>query len=623
MTVSSRLQQWKADGGDDTLIDRFIDSQDNDNEDKDLIYLMVNNEEFLPTELVFYDLRPNEYEKFTAVSSSGLNETEAVYNIKDIRQKDSLKSIASTSFLIFMLGALAMAFNQDTEKYVVKPIRDMTNAIRNLAEYEKAMKMMTSSSSKKSRFSSLIKKRLSQKSALRRSQMDDAVNTAGSSARDSGASGGGGEEEQEEGMETAMMQGTIRKLARLLELGFGIAGQEIVRKIIQMSDGQGMDFTKTGGMMINGIFGFAIIHQFSQTLQALEGQTMIYVNAIAQIVHSIVHRYGGAANKNIGNAFLLVWKLPEDKEEDYNERGVNLAVQNLADQALLAFLKIIIEIRHNEDIQRYAKHPEVRKIIGPNWHVSLGFGLHSGWGIEGAIGSRHKIDASYLSPNVNLAARLESGTKQFGVDLLLSDAVVQLLSPTARKFCRQIDVVCVKGSAQPIGLWTYDLVEKVTTKSFGHDHKFGHALQAMKHEHGSLSPASQGSAEREEDGMSESEEESEDTAERILKIKTPISHIIEAIHNERDNITKWERVFLDDRDLKRYRKNLKKAFYTNFKNAFLHYIEGRWDVAKLELMKCKTIHDGDGPTNVLLGVIASHQGQAPPNWGGNRSLTSK
>ena len=34
-------------------------------------------------------------------------------------------------------------------------------------------------------------------------------------------------------------------------------------------------------------------------------------------------------------------------------------------------------------------------------------------------GSEFKIDASYLSPNVNLAARLEAATKQFGVPLLL------------------------------------------------------------------------------------------------------------------------------------------------------------------------------------------------------------
>jgi len=40
----------------------------------------------------------------------------------------------------------------------------------------------------------------------------------------------------------------------------------------------------------------------------------------------------------------------------------------------------------------------------PNYSVKIGFGLHIGWAIEGAIGSAFKIDASYLSPNVNVAA---------------------------------------------------------------------------------------------------------------------------------------------------------------------------------------------------------------------------
>ena len=46
----------------------------------------------------------------------------------------------------------------------------------------------------------------------------------------------------------------------------------------------------------------------------------------------------------------------------------------------------------------------------PGFRVRMGFGLHVGWGIEGAIGSEFKIDASYLSPNVNLAARLEAAS---------------------------------------------------------------------------------------------------------------------------------------------------------------------------------------------------------------------
>ncbi len=69
--------------------------------------------------------------------------------------------------------------------------------------------------------------------------------------------------------------------------------------------------------------------------------------------------------------------------------------------------------------------------------MRLGFGLHVGWAIEGAIGSEYKIEASYLSPNVNLAARLEAATKQYGVTLLLSEDFVRMLSAGVRRRVRQ------------------------------------------------------------------------------------------------------------------------------------------------------------------------------------------
>ena len=37
---------------------------------------------------------------------------------------------------------------------------------------------------------------------------------------------------------------------------------------------------------------------------------MIFVNQIAEIVHGMVDRHLGAANKNMGDTFLLVWKFP-------------------------------------------------------------------------------------------------------------------------------------------------------------------------------------------------------------------------------------------------------------------------------------------------------------------------
>jgi len=62
------------------------------------------------------------------------------------------------------------------------------------------------------------------------------------------------------------------------------------------------------------------------------------------------------------------------------------------------------------------------------YRVKMGFGLHFGWSIEGAIGSNYKIDASYLSPHVNMASRLEAATKQFGTGLLISGKLRDILT---------------------------------------------------------------------------------------------------------------------------------------------------------------------------------------------------
>ena len=79
----------------------------------------------------------------------------------------------------------------------------------------------------------------------------------------------------------------------------------------------------------------------------------------------------------------------------------------------------------------------------------MGFGLHVGWAIEGAIGSDYKIDASYLSPNVNMASRLEAATKQFGVTMLLSDDFVSLLSPGVRRRVRQVAISLLHSVCPP------------------------------------------------------------------------------------------------------------------------------------------------------------------------------
>ena len=56
----------------------------------------------------------------------------------------------------------------------------------------------------------------------------------------------------------------------------------------------------------------------------------------------------------------------------------------------------------------------------PNFNVDLGFGLHIGEAIEGAIGSIYKIEASYLSLTVNKCMALENLNKLYGTNILVS-----------------------------------------------------------------------------------------------------------------------------------------------------------------------------------------------------------
>jgi len=56
-----------------------------------------------------------------------------------------------------------------------------------------------------------------------------------------------------------------------------------------------------------------------------------------------------------------------------------------------------------------------------------------------------------MGDTVNLAARLEAAGKDYGVNILVSDAVYEKIK--GRIFTRRLDVVRVKGKTQPVTLY--------------------------------------------------------------------------------------------------------------------------------------------------------------------------
>jgi len=61
------------------------------------------------------------------------------------------------------------------------------------------------------------------------------------------------------------------------------------------------------------VFGFCDIRHFTEITDVLQEEILVFVNKIGCLVHESVYRYGGSANKNIGEAFLLVWNIPIEK----------------------------------------------------------------------------------------------------------------------------------------------------------------------------------------------------------------------------------------------------------------------------------------------------------------------
>lgn len=112
-------------------------------------------------------------------------------------------------------------------------------------------------------------------------------------------------------METAMLESTLSKIGALLALGFGEAGSEVIAK--NMAQGGDVN-PMLPGIKLMSIFGFCDIRNFTDATEVLQEGVMLFVNEIGEIIHGMVDKYSGAANKNIGDAFLLVWKFENDMQ---------------------------------------------------------------------------------------------------------------------------------------------------------------------------------------------------------------------------------------------------------------------------------------------------------------------
>ena len=169
------------------------------------------------------------------------------------------------------------------------------------------------------------------------------------------------------GMETKFLMNTLLRIGSLMKVGFGSAGVEIIRNNLERDGRKEVLFLNKQGSTVSCIFLFCDIRQFTDATECLQEEVFVFTNKIAAVVHSICNSYGGTANKNIGDAFLVSWLLDDVENDDSEEEGEEedmfamstsrvmfsndserlSARNNQADRALLAVVKISIALHYD------------------------------------------------------------------------------------------------------------------------------------------------------------------------------------------------------------------------------------------------------------------------------------
>ncbi len=189
----------------------------------------------------------------------------ATFNKKFLKEEEALAGIYLTLFVVFMLISLSTQFTGDAQKLVLAPIESMMEMVHMVA--------------------------------------DDPLEVYDFS----GISRNGE-------YETKVVQDAIEKITALLRVGFGVAGAEIISKNMSVEgEGSAVLEPMLPGKRIYAIFGFSHIHAFDLCTEKLEDEIMIFINSVARIVHDEVTRWGGLCNKNLGNAFLMVWRIGDER----------------------------------------------------------------------------------------------------------------------------------------------------------------------------------------------------------------------------------------------------------------------------------------------------------------------
>ncbi|MDZ7644659.1 MAG: adenylate/guanylate cyclase domain-containing protein [Woeseiaceae bacterium] len=205
-----------------------------------------------------------------------------------------------------------------------------------------------------------------------------------------------------------------------------VFGQYIPPRLVAELDASGEEASLEGdsremSVLFSDVRGFTTL---SENLEARELTRLM--NEFLTPITGVIQDHRGTIDKYMGDAIMAFWGAPlHDDDHAHN--------------AVAAGLDMIRAVAGLEAAFRERGWPP----------IAIGVGVASGVMNVGNMGSEFRIAYTVMGDTVNLGSRLEGLTKQYGVDMIVSEATA---AAAPRYTCRELDRVRVKGKNAPVAI---------------------------------------------------------------------------------------------------------------------------------------------------------------------------
>lgn len=151
---------------------------------------------------------------------------------------------------------------------------------------------------------------------------------------------------------------------------------------------------------------------------------LVLLNGYLSRITEAIERSGGVVDKFTGDAVMALFGAPLTHEDDAFR----------AVRAVLSVQEAIADVNAGS--------------IEKGTALKAGIGLHTGLVVAGNMGSASRMNYTVIGDTVNIAARLESLTRHYGVQNLVTEATRRACGDDF-EWC-EVDLVRVKGRQEPV-----------------------------------------------------------------------------------------------------------------------------------------------------------------------------